>query len=383
MPSALLILVLALPIAVYGNAAGWSPIFVFILAALTLVPLAGLISIATDFLARQLGSTIGGLLNATFGNAAELIIGIIALAHGLNDVVRASISGSVIGNSLLVLGTAMLAGGWRHREQRFDAGEAGRYASLLALAAVGLMIPTVAALLGGSLRGAGDIPSASQDHALSIVVAIALLIGYVGYIAHSIFGVRAKSVPGAGENVAPPTEKRRDAPEPEAPFLPDWAPAWLQPAHSPLSGMLWLGAATVLTAVASEILVGAIEPVAQQIGLSTFFIGLIVLPIVGNAGEHFSAITMAVEDKMDATMAITAGSAIQVALLLAPVLVLVSNIFDRPLDFIFIPLELAIFALVALIYPIVSLDGQSTWLEGLLLLLFYIVVAASAFVIPH
>jgi Ca2+:H+ antiporter len=156
----------------------------------------------------------------------------------------------------------------------------------------------------------------------------------------------------------------------------------LQVNASPLSAVCWLAVATVLIALASELLVGSIEPVAHEVGLSRFFIGLIVLPIVGNAGEHYSAITQAANNRMNGTMAITAGSAIQITLLVAPVLVFVGAALGHPLTLLFIPLELVIFALVAFLYALISLDGESTWLEGLLLLVFYAIVAVSAFFIP-
>lgn len=420
MPGWLLLFVLALPAALVADAAGSSPLLVFILAALALIPMAGLISVATDALAERLGPTLGGLLNATFGNAAELIIGILALAQGLNDVVRASIAGSVIGNSLLVLGTAMAIGGWRHRIQRFKAHDAGHYAALLALAVVGLVIPTMTAVLGGASIAGKDVPTPAHVQDLSNIVSILLLLAYLAYLAYSVFGVHAVRARGGAAEMRGPTpveapargqRERRHQRQPQGQSLPrtgdqgqdeeeqeegeeqtgksevtdplpKWVPAPLHVTASVPSAVGWLGVATVLTAVASELLVGSIEPVAHQVGLSTFFIGLIVLPIVGNAGEHFSAITQAANNQMNATMAITAGSAIQVALLVAPVLVLVSVPLGHPLPLIFIPLELVIFTLVAFLYALVSLDGESTWIEGLLLLVFYVIVAASAFFVP-
>jgi Ca2+:H+ antiporter len=385
MPRWLYALLLAVPIALLARALSWSPLAVFLLAAAGIIPLAGLIGLATEGLSHRVGPTIGGLLNATFGNAAELIIAIAALAGGLTEVVRASIAGSIIGNSLLVLGMAMLLGGWRHRLQTFNARDAGQYAALLALAVVGLVVPSVVALLGGGSRPGENVPSASQMHVLSSVVAGLLLVGYAAYLAHAIFNVRAKrpddalaTSPAGGDE-----EHRGMARRVAATRRGRRIPAWLNPETTVAGGVALLVLATVATAVISEVLVGAIEPVAHQVGLSPFFIGLIVLPVVGNAAEHSSAITMALRNRMDATMAITAGSAIQVALLVVPVLVFVGLLIGRPLDLTFVPLELAIFALVGILYPIISLDGESTWLEGLLLNLFYLIVAVGAFVIPR
>lgn len=385
MPRWLLIAVAALPVAVVSHTLGWSPLVTFALAALALIPLAGVIGEATELLAEQVGSTLGGLLNATFGNAAELIIGLFALAAGLQDVVRASIAGSVIGNSLLVLGTSMLVGGWRHRLQRFNAAAAGQYSSLLALSVAGLVIPTIVSWLGGAFSPGVDAPSATAMGRLSVGIALVLLVSYVAYLAHAVFGVRAAPVGAADERALlaeAAVARAQEAKELGAARGRGWA-AWLPPGNSPRAALLWLALATVLTAAASEILVGAIEPVAHTFGLSPFFIGLIVLPIVGNAAEHASAITMARRNDMNAALAITAGSAIQVALFLAPVLVIAGALMGQPLTLTFIPLELAIFALVALLFPLVCLDGESTWLEGLQLVVFYVIVAAGAFVIPH
>jgi Ca2+:H+ antiporter len=397
MPRWLLVLVAALPVAIASSALGWSPVVTFVLAAAALVPLAGVIGEATEVLAERLGSTLGGLLNATFGNAAELIIGLFALAAGLQDVVRASIAGSVIGNSLLVLGTSMLVGGWRHRLQRFNAAAAGQYASLLALAVAGLVVPTIVSWLGGAFSPGVDAPSADAMARLSVGIAVLLLLSYCAYLAHAVFGVRAAPNGAADERallagMAAARDKEARAAEATARPAPGATPAgttrralaaWLPPGRAPLAALIWLGAATALTAVASEVLVGAIEPVAHTIGISPFFIGLIVLPIVGNAAEHASAISMARRDNMNAALAITAGSAIQVALFLAPVLVIAGALMGQTLTLIFIPLELAIFALVALLFPLICLDGESTWLEGLQLVVFYVIVAAGAFVIPH
>jgi Ca2+:H+ antiporter len=389
MPRWLLALVVALPVAVVAGALNWSPLLTFVLAAAALIPLAGVIGQATEVLAERLGSTLGGLLNATFGNATELIIGLFALAAGLQDVVRASIAGSVIGNSLLVLGTSMLVGGWRHRLQRFNAVAAGQYASLLALAVAGLVVPTVVTWLGGGFAPGVDAPTARATMWLSVAVAVALLASYGAYLAHAVFGVRAAPSGAADERAllaevaAARAKGAIDAASGGRAGGRRGIARWLPPGETPGSALLWLAVATVLTAVASETLVGAIEPVAHTVGLSPFFIGLIVLPIVGNAAEHASAISMAQRDDMNAALAITAGSAIQVALFLAPVLVIAGMVMGHPLALTFIPLELAIFALVGLLFPLVCLDGESTWLEGLQLMVFYAIVAAGAFVIPH
>ncbi len=381
-------LLIALPLALVAARTGWSPLAVFVLAALAVIPLAALIAQSTEEISRHLGAYLGGLLNATFGNAAELIISLAALFAGLTDVVRASIAGSVIGNSLFVLGMSMLLGGWRYRRQHFDTRVAAQYASLLALTVVGLVIPTLVGTVGGGIVAGQDVPTIGQIHALSTVVAILLLVGYIGYAAYAVFGIRAQPPTVAEEVPLPPLEVMAEevleaVEQPKAARKFGWMPGWLRVEGSPWGAGVALVIATVLTAVVSQVLVGAIEPVAHEVGLSTFFVGLIVLPLVGNAAEYASAVRMARRDRMDATMAITAGSAIQVSLLVAPLLVLVSDVIRKPLDFVFRPLELVIFGFVALLYALVSLDGESNWLEGLQLCIFYGIVAVAAFFVPH
>ena len=351
------LLVLAVPAAVLADALHASPLVTFVLAALGLVPLAGLSGLATEVLAERLGHGIGGLLNATFGNAAEIIIGLTALAAGLPEVVRASLAGSIIGNALLVLGTAMLLGGWRYRRQRFSRRVAGQYASMLA---------------------------------------IILLLCYAAYIAYSVFGVHAShedmltspkaasgdeaSVPHnpahasalAGESA----KQRRKASAGPLATLATW---WRSTLWLPI---VVLAGVTAVTAVMSEVLVSTIEPLTHQIGLSPFFVGLIILPIVGNAAEHYSAITSATRNHMEISMAITAGSSIQIALLAAPILVLAGPLIGVPLDLNFSLLEVAMFGLVTGLYALISLDGESTWLEGLLLCAFYLILAVGTFFPP-
>lgn len=397
----LYILLIALPAAIIAEALQAPPLAVFILAGLALVPLAGLIGVATEVLAERMGERIGGLLNATFGNAAEIIIGIAAIRAGLPDVVRASIAGSIIGNALLVLGTAMLVGGWRYGLQRFDARAAGQYAAMLALAVVGLGIPTLLTIVGEGPQPGTDIIQGQSLHTLSYLVAVILLACYVAYIAFSVFGLRATPTDGhrhapsavakdsalaqppLAAPVSPPPHHQSpapvSAPSTSAPLTERFAHLWHHTLWLPI---VVLAAVTALTAVASEILVGTIEPVATEVGLSPFFVGLIVLPIVGNAAEHFTAITMALRNQMEVSMAITAGSSIQIALLAAPVLVLLSPLLGSPLDLNFTILEVATFGLVAGLFALISLDGESTWLEGLLLCAFYLILAVGTFVTP-
>ncbi len=408
-------LLLAVPVAILAHFLNWSEILVFAASAVGLIPLAGLIGQATEQLAEQVGPLVGGLLNATFGNAPELIIGIAALNSGLLDVVRASITGSIIGNTLLVLGTALLIGGWRNGRQYFDARNAGQYASMLALAVVGLVLPALANTFGLSDGASGSAFHHVNIDAVSIAFSVILLVSYAAYLAYTVFHVRDKP------RQSPEDEREGELLTPEEdgpPLVPPSAvladeqqqelaqgattaqakapvPASAGPSATPAATksqprkrvtfeeiwrpVLLLAGATVATAIVSELLVGAIEPVTLQFGWSQIFVGLIIVPIVGNAAEHSSAITMAVKDRIDVSMAITAGSSIQVALLVAPVLVLLSFPLGHTLDLLFKPLELVIFGLATFLFPLISLDGESTWLEGLLLLSFYLMVGVVAF----
>ena len=392
----LYLLLLAAPAAFLAEALNAPPLATFVLAGLGLVPLAGLIGRATEALAEHLGHGIGGLLNATFGNAAEIIIGLTALAAGLPEVVRASLAGSIIGNTLLVLGTAMLVGGWRYRRQRFRRRVAGQYATMLTLAVIGMAIPSLLATVGESTHPGAAVVQGSQLHQLSIGVAIILLVCYAAYIAYSVFGVRASHADMlTGEAVFSGDEVDKQHTSAHSVTFAEEAPTMQRPASVNLLSniavwwrtTLWLPIAvlavvTAVTAVVSEVLVSTIEPLTHQIGLSPLFVGLIILPIVGNAAEHYSAITSATRNHMEISMAITAGSSIQIALLAAPLLVLAGPLIGVPLDLNFSLLEVAMFALVTGLYALISLDGESTWLEGLLLCAFYLILAVGTFFPP-
>jgi Ca2+:H+ antiporter len=392
----LYLLILAAPAAVLAEALHALPSVTFVLASLGLIPLAGLIGLSTEVLAQRLGHGIGGLLNATFGNAAEIIIGLTALAAGLPEVVRASLAGSIIGNALLVLGTAMLVGGWRYRRQRFSRRVAGQYAAMLAIAVIGMAIPSLLATVGESTYPGADVVSGSQLHQLSIGVAIILLVCYAAYIAYAVFGVHAsqadlltRETAVSGEEGSVPHDPapasaniQETAKEPEkasTSLLARLSTWWRTSLWLPI---LVLAVVTAVTAFMSEILVSTIEPLTHQIGLSPLFVGLIILPIVGNAAEHYSAITSAARNHMEISMAITAGSSIQIALLAAPILVLVGPIIGVPLDLNFSLLEVTMFGLVTGLYALISLDGESTWLEGLLLCAFYLILAVGTFFPP-
>jgi len=351
---------------------------IFIFSALALIPLAALISRATEDLEYHVGPIAGGLLNASFGNAPEIIIGIFALQHGLITVVKASLTGSIISNSLLVLGSSLAVGGWRWGKQYFSARDAGKYSTMMVLAVAGLLIPSTSSLV---VRDAGRIQS------LSNAVAVIMLLVYVMYLALHVFHVRSeRRHPRIREKTAsltPSSEvtQELETSEEELPEVEAGKIEGQKPPKLWLAGLLLL-VATIGTAVNSELLVGTIKPITEQFGWSQVFIGLVIIPIVGNASEHSSALFIALRDHVDLSMAIAAGSSIQVATFVAPALVLVSLFFPTHLNLVFQPLELAILGLATILFPLVSLDGESTWLEGVQLMAVYLMACVVFFFVP-
>ncbi len=318
---------------------------VFVMAAAAILPLAGYIGRSTDDLARRAGPRVGGLLNATFGNVTELIIAIFLILDDELDVVKASLTGSIIGNLLLVLGISFLAGGLRHQEQRYNAQSAGVHATSLALAVTGLLMPALFVLT----TGRHDF---LEREVVSGTVAAVLMALYVAALVFT-------QVTHEHLFRAPAQEER-----------PEW---------SSRKAVGILVGATALVALESEILVGALEPALQDIGLSKFFVGLILVPIIGNAAEHSSAVMFALRDKVDVTLEIAIGSSTQIALFVAPALVFISLAVGHPMDFVFSTFEVAAVALSTFIVALISLDGRSNWLEGAQLTGAYVIMAISFF----
>jgi len=325
-------------------------LFIFISSCIAILPLAGWMGRATEQLAERMGEGVGGLLNATFGNAAELIIALAALGAGLHEVVKASIVGSIVGNILLVLGAAMLAGGVRHREQHFNPAGARSQATMLTLAAIALILP--AAFEAAS----GTTPEALGR--LSVSISVVLLVVYLLYLAFTLI---THSSLFAGSY----------APEEHA---PPWEVRW---------SALVLAGATALIAWISEIMVGVIEPTAHEFGLSTVFVGVFIVAILGNAAEHATAISAALKDRMDLSLSIAIGSSVQVALFVAPVLVLTSLFLGpAPLNLAF-PAGLVLMVLLSvLIAGQVAGDGRSDWLKGVQLLAVYLIFGLTFFFLP-
>src|SRR5918995_3464869 len=316
----------------------------FAVASLALVGLAWVLGQATESLGDHAGPRVGGILNATFGNAAELIITIFALAAGLTTVVKASILGSVIGNVLLVLGASFLIGGLKNGTQRFSATLAGANASMLAIVAVALSIPTIFATTGSDK---GFWPT----EYLSIEVAVVMLVLYILYL---IFYFRHPegTVTGAEEE--------------EVPF-------------SLVASLALLLGTTVAVAYVSEAFVGAIEPLVEETGISELFVGVILVPIVGNIAEHIVGVQIAYKNNMDFSMAISLGSSIQVALLVTPILVFLGPLLGHPLHLSFTTLELGALGAAVVVTGFVALDGKSNWLEGAMLCGVYVIAALAFF----
>lgn len=330
-------------------------LFIFLAAAVSILPLAGWMGRATEQLAEKLGEGIGGLLNATFGNAAELIIAIAALRAGLLDVVKASLAGSIVGNILLVLGASMLAGGLRHSEQSFNAAGARSEATLLTLAAIALILPATYNNLVGESVEQGLLY-------LSITISVVLLVVYGLFLVFSLGSHKALFTGSIHETEAAPDHV-----------------VW-----SMQKSLTILAAATTIIAWMSEILVGAIEPAAQETGLSRVFVGVFIVAILGNAAEHATAITAAMKNRMDLSLSIAIGSSVQVALFVAPVLVLASLwIGPAPMDLLFGTGLVVAILLSVLITSQVAGDGRSDWLKGVQLLAVYLILGLAFFFTPQ
>jgi len=347
-----------IPICVVLEVIHADPAWIFVTAGLGIIPLAGLMGNATEHLAEHVGAGLGGLLNATFGNAAELIIGLVALQAGLLDVVKASITGSIIGNVLLVLGASLMFGGLKFETQRFNRTAASVGTTLLVLSTIGLIIPAIFHMM------IIDHPEVHEQE-LSLEIAIVL---FVCYILSLIFSLRTHSHLYTGEA----SEASEDAIE-EALGVESW---------SKKKSMMVLFVATILVAVMSEFLVGAVEYTAKAWGLSDVFIGVILVAIVGNAAEHSTAVMMAMKNKVDLAINIAIGSSIQIALFVAPVLVFCGYLFGQPMDLLFTTFEVLAIATSAWIVVLITADGESNWLEGVMLLAVYLILGLAFFYLP-
>lgn len=345
-----------IPISLAAHYLGWGELTVFITACFAIIPLAAWMGTATEEVAVVVGPTLGGLLNATFGNATELIIAIIALRAGLIGVVKASITGSMISNLLLVMGFSMLLGGIRFKEQSFEPIVARVNASAMNLAVIAMLLPTAVNYTSSGISGL-------EMQKLSVAVAAVLILVYALTL---LFSMKTHS------------------------YLCEVGEADIEEEGQGHEGKpnvaLWTGvllACTLAVAFQSELLVDSLEAATENIGLTQLFTGVILLPIIGNAAEHATAVTVAMKDKMDLSISVAVGSTMQIALFVAPVLVLLGWVVGQPMDLNFNPFELVAVAVSVLITNSVSSDGKSNWLEGALLLATYTILGVAFFFHPE
>ncbi len=335
--------------------------WVFITSGIAIIPLAGLLGEATEHLSEHVGPGVGGLLNATFGNAAELIIAIFALQAGLYEVVKASITGSIIGNILLVLGLSVVVGGLRFKTQKFNATAAGMNSTLLILSTVGLVVPAVFFFLL-TTHGVPAEEALQLDLDLSLEVSIVL---FVTYILSLVFSLQTHKHLFDTTDYESPEDGAYDV----------WTTK---------KSVTVLALATLGVVFMSEFLVHSIADVSEKAGLTQVFIGVIIVAIVGNAAEHSAAILMAYKNKMDISVTIAIGSSSQVALFVAPVLVFLSFfIGPAPMDLVFSPLEVLSIVLASILVNFVALDGEFHWMEGIQLLAVYIILGIAFYFLPE
>ncbi len=351
-------LLIFIPIAIAAEKLEWDALLVFGLSAVAIVPLAIWLSTATEELAVTLGSTIGGLLNAVFGNATELIIALVALRAGLVDIVKASITGTIVSNLLLVMGLSMFLGGLRYKEQEFKPVVARMNGSTMTLAVIAIVLPAM-------VISTSNVVEPSAITGLSLFVAAVMIAVYAFTL---LFSLKTHSYLYEVSVVELEGEGLVDGDEHEKPNL------WL-----------WMGVllvATIGVAFVSEIFVGAVEEATAGLGLTPLFTGVILLPLVGGAAEYVTAVRCALKNNMDLSVSVAMGSSLLVALLVAPLLVIVGQVIGQPMDLNFNLFEVVAIAIAVITANLISLDGRSNWLEGMLLLATYAILGASFYYHP-
>ena len=358
-PSAFIyFLLIFAPIAILLNFVEADHLVLFAVATVALIPLAKLIGESTEHLSSHYGATVGSLLNVTFGNAAEIIIGIVAINAGLLELVKASITGSILGNILLIFGLSIVTAGLKYKEQRFNRENIGLQSSMLFLAIIGLAIPTVLA--------ATVLPHSNNEgkvQLLSDLLAFILLIVYILGIVFTFLTHKHLFVPlSQGEQ-----EKKDESAQ-------EQHQKW-----SRKKSFVLLAASMVGVAAVSEILVGSVEATAKQFGFGELFVGAVIVGIVGNAAEHSSAIMLARKGKIEVSIGIAAGSGTQIALFVVPILVIVGIAIGQPFTLVFTPFELAAIFLAAIILNLIVHDGKSNWFEGVMLTAVYVIIAIGFF----
>ncbi|NMO94674.1 calcium/proton exchanger [Paenibacillus lemnae] len=347
------LLIITFLLSALGHFLGWNFTLQFILSAISVIFVAGFLGKATESVAHYAGQRLGGFLNATFGNAAELIIAILLVQQGLFDMVKASITGSIIGNLLLVLGLSLFAGGLKFKVQKYNVSLAGLNGSLMVLGIIALFIPAV-------FLNTHSITE-SDTKFLSLVVAGILIFAYLAWLLFSM--VTHKNY------LADVSHKDEELPH-------EHGPQW-----SKGRSILYLVIATVMVALVSEWLVGVLEPVSEEYGLSELFVGAFVVAIVGNAAEHSAAIMLAMKNKIGAAVEIAVGSSLQIALFVAPVLVFVSYFSGNTMDIVFTTIELVAIGVAVFIAKSITQDGETNWYEGLMLLAVYVILGVSFYLV--
>jgi Ca2+:H+ antiporter len=367
--SILYLLIIFTPIAVALEFVHADHIIIFVIAAIALIPLAKLIGDSTEHLSIHYGTSLGSLLNVTFGNAAEIIIAIVAINAGLLELVKASISGAILGNILLIFGLSILAGGFKYKEQFFNRENTGLQASMLFLAIIGLAVPTVLANTVNLKDGSGGMNVENQVSVqiLSDVLAYLLLAVYIAGIIFTFF---------THKHVFTQPISREHQKEEEKGSKEKHITHW-----SKKKSFLLLGLSMAGVIVVSEILVGSVEATTEEFGFGELFVGAIIVGIVGNAAEHSSAIMLARKGKIDLSIGIAAGSGTQIALFVVPILVIAGIIMNKPFTLVFTLYELATIFLAAIILNLISNDGKSNWFEGAMLTVVYIIIAIGFFFI--
>ena len=338
-------LLVFVPIAVVVELTHGPEVWIFITASAAVLPLALMMGHATEELAIRSGPQLGGFLNATFGNLAELIIAFFLIIKGELEIVKASLTGAIIGNVLLILGLSFLVGGWKREQQKFSLASAELHSSSLVIAVIALLMPAL-------FYAAADNVTTFRTEAVSVGVSVVLMATYAFSLFFSMKTHRALFAHEATHE---------------------------EPHWSLRRAITTLAVATALVAVMAEFLVGALEHTTEELGLSPLFVGLIIVPLISNAAEHASAIILAAKDKMSVAIEIAIGSSVQIALFVAPVLVFLSLLTAHPLDLIFTGFEIAAVAFSAAILSFIALDGRSNWFEGVLLLSAYVIMAISFF----
>lgn len=360
------LLLVAFPLALFAEWGHWGELWVFIFSSVAIVPLAGLIGRSTEALTVYTGPRLGGLLNATLGNAAELIITIVAIREGLLELVKASITGSILGNILLVMGMAMFLGGFKNGIQRFDRHHASRSAILLMLSVIALLVPSM-------LSSAIGPETSLKVEALSLGVAAIMIVLYAAGLFYSF-----RSKDGAvAKAITADTRATWETSKAEPPKPVKNHKHW-----SLRASLIFLALSTVGVVVMSELLVAVVEPVVASLGVSEFFLGVILIPLIGNIAEHLIAVKVAVDNQMDLSVEIAVASSLQIALFVAPVLVFISLLMGNPLQLIFNAFELLALIVGVFIAVMVSQDGESNWLEGAELLAVYLILALAFFLLP-